>query len=83
MKKTLCFTDGDKNKRYFGNTKFCISNAEWKDACGWYVQIAGMSTAHTQTAPGQKMPLCFALSTPLIYIWKKSWGYSPERNSNR
>lgn len=79
----LWFTYGDKNKsRYSGETKSCISNAAWNKACGWCVQIAGIN-AHTQTAPGQKLPLCFALSTPLIYSGKKSCDYSPERNPSK
>lgn len=44
--------------------------------------LASMLT-HFLTASGPKMPLRFALSTSLIYIWKKSCSYSPERNPGR
>lgn len=42
-----------------------------------------MNAAHTQAAPGQKMPLHSALSPPLIHAGKTSCNYSLKKNPDR
>lgn len=75
----LCFKFGDKNKvRHSGKTKSCISNETWKEPVDGMYNLLALLLMQT----GQKMSLCFALSSALIKVWKKSHR-SSERNPNR